>query len=64
MTRLDKGIYLHHGKKLNLKVINGKLLVRMGGGYQSFETYAKNLKQNKDKKARSVTPNQPPKRID
>ena len=31
-TKVDRGIYLFNNKKLNIKVLNGKLLVRVGGG--------------------------------
>ena len=32
LTKVDRGIYLFNNKKLNIKVVNGKVLVRVGGG--------------------------------
>jgi len=38
MARLSRGVYLYGNKKLLLTVHNGKLLVRIGGGFSTLES--------------------------
>ena len=44
IQRLGDGFYLFGSKKIYAKVINGKLVIRVGGGYmiieEFIETYA------------------------
>ena len=37
-------------KKISAKVLNGKLLIRVGGGYQTLEQYMKTFKQSRLKR--------------
>lgn len=39
IRRIEEGRYLFGTKKIYAKIINGKLMVRVGGGYMSIEEF-------------------------
>lgn len=39
MTRLSEGNYTIGTKKIMCRIVNGRLLVRVGGGFMSIEEY-------------------------
>ena len=39
IKRIEEGKYLFGTKKIYAKIINGKLMVRVGGGYMSIEEF-------------------------
>lgn len=39
ITRLDTGKYMFGTKKIIAKIINGKLVIRVGGGYMSVDEF-------------------------
>ena len=39
VVRLDKGKYMFGSKKIIAKIINGKLVIRVGGGYMSVDEF-------------------------
>lgn len=39
ISRLGGGYYMFGGKKIFCKIINGKLVVRVGGGYMGIEEF-------------------------
>ena len=62
-TKIDKGIYLFNNKKVNIKILNGKILVRIGGGSTSLLDFLKNNKII-DKSLNVSTINQSPQDMD
>ena len=42
IRRLEFGYYLFGTRKIYAKVMNGKLVVRVGGGYSSFTEFIEN----------------------
>lgn len=45
ITKLGNGFYLFGTKKVYCKVLNGKLVVRVGGGYEVAEKFIENMKE-------------------
>jgi hypothetical protein len=45
IKRVGEGKYMIGDKKINAKVVNGKLLVRIGGGYTTMQEYMENFGQ-------------------
>jgi hypothetical protein len=40
-TRTDKGVYLFGSKRVFIKVENGMIIIRVGGGYMQIEEFMK-----------------------
>jgi len=45
IKKLGNGFYLFGNKKVYCKVINERLVVRVGGGYEVAEKFIENLKE-------------------
>jgi len=39
ISRIGKGYYMFGTKKIYAKIINGKLVIRVGGGYMGIEEF-------------------------
>ena len=39
VSRVGQGQYLFGSKKIHCKILNGKLVVRIGGGYTSIDEF-------------------------
>jgi len=39
VQKLSTGVFMFGTKKITLKLLNGKLLIRVGGGYMSAEEF-------------------------
>ena len=46
MKRISAGKYLFGSKTISAKIVNGNLLIRVGGGYLSFEEFIKQYAPN------------------
>lgn len=50
VKRLGDGQYMYGSKKIFAKIMNGKLIIRVGGGYMLIDEFLKNYaEQEKDK---------------
>lgn len=65
IKRIEEGKYLFGTKKIHAKIINGKLMVRVGGGYMTIEEFVEKHQVNEiDKlKKQMVKQNVPLKKI-
>ena len=50
IKRMAEGRYMVGEKKVSAQVLNGKLLIRVGGGYQTLEEYLKLFRQGRLKR--------------
>lgn len=50
IQRIGPGQYLFGTKKISAKVLNGKLFVRVGGGYTTIDDYIKQYGEKELKK--------------
>ena len=57
IRRLEPGYYLFGTKKIYAKVMNNKLVVRVGGGYMSFQEFILNHADVEEKKIRDLQAN-------
>lgn len=51
IERLGGGYYMFGSKKIYCKIINGKLVVRVGGGYMGIEEFIMQYGQQESEKA-------------
>lgn len=50
VKRLGEGQYMYGSKKIFAKIMNGKLIIRVGGGYMLIDEFLKNYaEQERDK---------------
>lgn len=48
IENIGNGFYLFGTKKVYCKLINGKMVVRLGGGYVSAKEYVKSLQEKQN----------------
>lgn len=54
IKRLEPGYYLFGTRKIYAKVMNNKLVVRVGGGYSSFPEFIQTYAEAEEKKIRDL----------
>lgn len=54
IRRLEPGYYLFGTKKIYAKVLNYKLVVRVGGGYMSFTEFIEQNAASEEKKIKEL----------
>jgi hypothetical protein len=51
VKRLGEGQYMYGSKKIFAKIMNGKLVIRVGGGYMLIDEFLKNFAEQEGNKA-------------
>ena len=51
VKRLGEGQYMYGSKKIFAKIMNGKLIIRVGGGYMLIDEFLKNYAETEKDKA-------------
>ena len=58
IRKLGSGFYLFGTKKIYAKIMNGKLVIRVGGGYMALEEFIKTYADSEMKKIAKLTDEQ------